>query len=243
MKNLAVLLFFGLWFFQADAQTEDFTRQPYLETLAEVDTAVVPDNIYLFIQLNERDKKDRISTEELEARMLKVLDSLHIDAAKNLTVLDYTSSYKKFFLSGTKIIKSKMYSLLVHDAQTVEKLMSGLERAGISNVAIDRVEYSKADQLLLELKAQAVAKAKRIADKMVEPLQQKVGKAIYITDVYYGRESIEQALSGRVAGARMGLRGIISPSIYGQRAESEEVVLDIKKIKFKATVKVIFVLE
>ena len=243
MKNLAVLLFFGLWFFQADAQTEDFTRQPYLETLAKVDTAVVPDNIYLFIQLNERDKKDRISTEELEARMLKVLDSLHIDAAKNLTVLDYTSSYKKFFLSGTKIIKSKMYSLLVHDAQTVEKLMRGLERAGISNVAIDRVEYSKTDQLLLELKAKAVAKAKRIAEKMVEPLQQKVGKAIYITDVYYGRESIEQALSGRVAGARMGLRGIISPSIYGQRAESEEVVLDIKKIKFKATVKVIFVLE
>lgn len=243
MKNLAILLFFGLWFFQADAQTEDFTRQPYLETLAEVDTAVVPDNIYLFIQLNERDKKDRISTEELEARMLKVLDSLHIDAAKNLTVLDYTSSYKKFFLSGTKIIKSKMYSLLVHDAQTVEKLMSGLERAGISNVAIDRVEYSKTDQLLLELKAKAVAKAKRIADKMVEPLQQKVGKAIYITDVYYGRESIEQALSGRVAGARRGLRGIISPSIYGQMAESEEVVLDIKKIKFKAKVKVIFVLE
>ena len=238
MKRIGFFVFFGLWFFQAQAQTGDFIRQPYLETMAKVDTAVAPDRIYLFINLNEKDSRDKKSTEELEALMLKVLDSLNIDVKNDLSLLDYTSNFKKYFLNGRKILKSKKYYLLVHDVQTLEKVMTGLERVGISNVFIDKVEYSKSEQLLMTLRAKAVAKAKRIAEKMVEPLHQKIGKAIYITDVVIDNESIARALSGRVAGLSGGIRGVLS---YDQRAEEEEI-LEFKKIKFAVAVNVIFVI-
>jgi hypothetical protein len=166
MKNILLVLF-GLLTLQAIAQNKNFIDQPFLETVAEVDTLVTPDKIHLVIILNENDNRNRKSTEELEASMLSVLNSLKIDLEKNLSLLDYTSNFKKYFLSGQKVLKTKMFSLLVSDAQTVGKVVVGLERVEISNVSISRTEYSKSDRLLLEMKLKAIGKAKQHAEKNV----------------------------------------------------------------------------
>lgn len=71
-----------------------------------------------------------------------------------------------------------------------------MENLGISNANIDRTEYSKSEELILELKGKAVAKTKKIAEKLAKPLGQKVGKAIYISDTHheYYRDSEEVLL-------------------------------------------------
>jgi len=235
MKNILLILI-GFITIQTFAQNKNFIDQPFMETIAEIDTLVTPDKIHLVIMLNEEDNRNRKSTEELEASMLRVLNSLKIDLEKNLSLLDYSSDFKKYFLSGQKILKTKMYSLIVNDAQTVGKVMAGLEREEISNVSITKTEYSESDQLLLNLKAKAILKAKKNAEKMVQPLNQKIGKAIYISDLETA--SITSQLQGKVAGVQ--IRGY--SSIYGSRAK-EDIVIDFEKMKFSTKVKVKFIIE
>ena len=236
MKNIGIYILFGFLSLQTFAQSKNFIDQPFLETVAEIDTLVVPDRIHLVIILNEEDNRNRKSTEELEASMLRVLNSLKIDLEKNLSLLDYSSDFKKYFLSGQKVLKTKMYSLIVDDAKTVGKVIAGLEREEISNVSITKTEYSKSDQLLLDLRAKAISKAKQNAEKMVESLNQKIGKAIYISDLE--TESITSQLQGKVAGVQ--IRGY--SSIYGNRAQ-EDIVIDFEKMKFSTKVKVKFIIE
>jgi len=236
MKNIGFLIIFVLLTLQTFAQNKNFIDQPFLETVAEIDTLVTPDKIHIVIILNEKDNRDRKSTEELEASMLRVLNSLKINLEKDLSLLDYSSDFKKYFLSGQKVLKTKMYSLIVNDAQTIGKVMAGLEREGISNVSISKTEYSKSDQLLFDLKSKAILKAKQNAEKMIEPLNQKVGKAIYISDLE--TESITSQLQGKVAGVQ--IRGY--SSIYGSR-EQEDIVIDFEKMMFSTKVKVKFIIE
>jgi uncharacterized protein len=236
MKYIGIYVLFGFLSPHTFGQSKNFIDQPFLETVAEIDTLVIPDKIHLLIILNEEDNRNRKSTEELETSMLRVLDSLQIDLEKNPSVLDYSSDLKRYFLSGQKILKAKMYSLIVKDAQIVGKVLVGLELEEISNVSINKTEYSKSEQLLIDLKAKAILKAKQNAEKMVEPLNQKIGKAIYISDLE--SESITHQLQGKVAGVQ--IRGV--SSIYGNRA-GEPMMIDFEKMKFTSKVNVKFIIE
>ena len=190
----------------------------------------------MLIILNEEDSRNKKSTEELETDMVKVLNSLDIDLEKDLSLLDYNSEFKKYFFSGQKILKAKVYTLVVKDAKTVGSVMAGLEGQGISNVSINKTEYTKAEELLLALKTKAIKKARLNAEKLVEPLGQKLGKAIYITDQEGG--SISRRLQGKALGYSVGS----TSSLYGNSAP-EEMLLEFDKMKFSAKVLLKFKLE
>lgn len=234
MKKILILTIL-LIFSKSFSQSKNFIDQAYLETEAEVDTLIVPDKIYLTITLNESDTKNKKSTEELENSMHKVLKSLNIDTEKDLSLVDFSSDLKKYLFSSQNILKTKMYSLLLRDAVTAGKVLAELEKVDISNVAIEKTEYSKAEQLLINLKVKAIKKAKESAEKMAQPLNQKIGKAIYISDL---TSSIPNQLQGKVAGIQ--IRGV--SSIYGAR-ESEPILIEFNKIKFSSKVSVKFILD
>ncbi len=180
-------LFFGLLLVcqLSMAQTKNFIDQPYLETTAKVDTLVQPDIIYLNILIREKDERNRISVEEMEAGMIRKLKSLGIDTEKQLTLSDLGSNFKKYFLKQKDIMKDKAYELKVFNSQTAGQVLVGLEEIGISNVNLDRAEYSKMEELKLELKSKAMAKAGKQAEYLLRPLNQKAVKAIHITDKFY----------------------------------------------------------
>lgn len=71
---------------------------------------------------------------------------------------------------------------------------------------------------------------------MVAPLNQKIGKAIYISDLETA--SITSQLQGKVAGIQ--IRG--TSSIYGSRA-SEDIMIDFEKMEFSSKVNVKFIIE
>ena len=177
------------------SQTKNFLDLPYIETSAKVDTLVVPDKIYLNIMITEKDTKGKISVEELENKMNEKLKSLGIATEKQLTLNDLSSNYKKYFLKQQDIQKSKNYTLIVYNAKTAGKVIIRLEEIEISNVTLEKTEYSKAEEMILTLKSKAILKAKNQAIAMTKPLNQKVGNAIYISDY----NNISNMLSGRVA--------------------------------------------
>ena len=234
-KSFLIFVMFFVWnLFSAQ---KNFLDQPYIEVGASVDTLVVPDRIYVSITLNEADSKNKKSVEEQEKQLETILKKLKINTDKDLSVLDYSSNFKKYFLRGQNILKTKRYSLLVKDAYTLANVLISLEEAGISNTGVEKVEYSKSKELLLELKSEAVKRSRITADKLVKPLNQKVGKALYISDTNYG------GIGDYEVYAQMDL----SPesTTYKKEGASEEFLrkLDIKKIKFSTTVYVKYQLD
>ena len=232
-KSFLIFVMFFVWnLFSAQ---KNFLDQPYIEVGATVDTLVVPDRIYVSITLNEADSKNKKSVEEQEKQLETILKQLNTD--KDLSVLDYSSNFKKYFLRGQNILKTKRYSLLVKDAYTLANVLISLEEAGISNTGVEKVEYSKSKELLLELKSEAVKKSRITADKLVKPLNQKVGKALHISDTNYGGERYEE----------FALMADISPESksYKKEGASEDFLrkLDFQKIKFSTTVYVKYQLD
>ena len=89
------------------AQPQDENHIPYIETSAEADSLVVPDEIYLSIHLREIDDRNKLSVEDLEKRLLQTLQELNIDIEKQLKLADLSSNIKSYFLRRKDIKKSK----------------------------------------------------------------------------------------------------------------------------------------
>ncbi|WP_396188141.1 SIMPL domain-containing protein [Flavobacterium sp.] len=233
MKKL-FLTILVLTFSKTFSQTKNFIDQPYVETSAKVDTLVIPDRIYLNISITEKDTKGKISVEELETKMNEKLKSLGIVTEKQLTLNDLSSNYKKYFLKQQDILKNKNYTLLVNNAKIAGRVIVALEEIEISNVVLEKTEYSKAEEMIMTLKSEAIIKAKNQAIAMTKPLNQKVGNAIFISDF----SNIVNMLSGRVAGIQ--IRGARS---LEEKDKYEPVNIEFEKIKIETEVKVTFKLE
>ena len=179
-KILALLLLISA--IPVFSQTKNFIDQPYVETTAKADTLVVPDRIYLRILITEKDSKDKHSVEEQEKKMIAGLKSLGIDTEKDLALEDLSSNFKKYFLRSKDILKSKMYMLKVNDAATAGRVIVKLESLKISNVDIDRLEYSRKEEVSMQMRSKAILKAKKQAELLAEPLGQHAGPALFISD-------------------------------------------------------------
>lgn len=227
MNKSFLILFFALMQHFIYGQ-KNFLDQPYLETSAYADTLVTPNRIYLSININEADSKNKKSVEIQEKEMENALKKLGINTEKDLVLLDLASNFKNYFLKGQNVLKSKGYELLVKDAVSTGKVLIALENIGIANSYISRTEHSNAEQIYMDLKRQAVAKTKIIAQKMVQPLGQKVGKAVHISDVNdYGGYA-----QYRMKESRM----------HGASADEDPINIEVKKIKFEAQVSVKYLL-
>jgi hypothetical protein len=155
-----------------------------LETTAKVDSLVKPDRIYLSILIQEKEDRDRTSLEKQEREMAAVLENLGIDLKKQLKIEDLASNYKKYFLRKKSVLKSKAYELVVYDGLSASKVLVHLEAKGISNVQMTKTAYSKTEALKLILRSKAILKAKAQGVSLTKPLEQTLGKAIYISDKY-----------------------------------------------------------
>ena len=185
MKNYLTVAFFIAITFIGFSQTKNFIDQPYLETTAKVDSLVKPDRIYLSILIQEKEDRDKTSVETQEQLLADVLENLNIDLKKQLKIKDLASNYKKYFLKKKSVLKSKAYELVVYDGLTASNVLIRLEAQGISNVRLTKTKYSKTEALKMTLRSKAILKAKAQATALVSPLDQQIGKAIFISDKYY----------------------------------------------------------
>ncbi|MEI6865627.1 SIMPL domain-containing protein [Flavicella sp.] len=232
MRKLALLIIVGFITISTYAQTKSFIDQPYLDITVKVDSLVFPDRIYLNIILKEEDLKGKITLETLETKLKNLLKKNGVNIAKDLTVLDMRSNYKKYFLREKEILKMKMFSLLLHEASTAANIFVAMEESGISNVSLEKTEYSKKEELEINLKVKAIVKAKKHALVLANALGQKVGKAIYVldrnqnTNIYYRNVYNEQIPIGTT-----------------NEIKDKKIEIEFQKIKFESTVSVKFKLE
>lgn len=212
------------------AQSKNFLDTPYLETSSQVDTLVTPDKIYLSIIIQEKDTKGRVSVEEQENQMAERFKAMGIDLEEQLVIKDMGSNFKKYFLRQKEVLKSKQYSLVVYSGKELGEVMAALEQLEIANTNIEKTEYSKMEELELELRTKAVKKALQKAEALTKPLGQKVGMAIHIADnsQYYPRYNQAPMMEMKAVSSDMG--------------QAQPLDIDFEKISVETTVNVKFAL-
>lgn len=208
MKWIALVscLFLGWGICGAQSGEKNFIDQNYIEVTGTAEMEIVPDEIYLKIVLSEKDKGKK-SLEEMEKEMLSILKKAGIDVRKDLLIKDLSSDFKSYFLKRTAIQTEKEYQLCLHGADKVGTLLVELEKAGISNISVDRVDHSQLEKFRREVKVNAVKAAKEKADAFAEAVGQKAGRALYIGESgggYYSRAAVNASFmtdSGMAEGA------------------------------------------
>ena len=74
----------------------------------------------------------------------------------------------------------KNINCLVHDAKTAGKVFIELQKLGISNASINRVENSKITDYRREVKIAAIKAAQEKAKALALAINQDIGRAIYV---------------------------------------------------------------
>jgi uncharacterized protein YggE len=212
------------------AQTGDknFIDQNYIEVIGKSEMEITPDLIYLKVLLNEKDTKNKISIPELESKMIEKLKEIGIDIAKNLLVKDISSNFKYYLLTKNEILLSKEYQILVNSGKTASQVFLELEKIGISNVSIDRLENSNIVQFRKDVKVNAIKSAKEKAESLTSALNQSVGRAIFI-------QEIENNFNNSRASNSIMIRGV-SSNIYGAKASSSALDFDFEKIMIEYSI-------
>lgn len=227
------LLFISSIGFSQNGQ-KNFIDQPYIEVTGQVETEITPDEIYLGISLNERDKRGKISIEEQENKMLYKLKALGINIETQLSILDFDGYYQRKFLAEDKMTKIKNYQLIINDGETLAKVYQQLDEIDISNISINRVSHSNIEKFKRDTKIKAIKVAKEKASEYAVALNQTIGKAIYVKEIQpnnYGSNSSNNVI----------IRGY--SSLYGNRAVQQKFEnLTINKITLTEKVLVKFIL-
>lgn len=212
------------------AQTgqKNFIDQNFIEVTGKSEMEITPDLIYLKIFINEKDGKSKLSLPEREKTMISVLKEIGVDVTKDLTIKDMSSNFKFYFLAKSDILLSKEYQLLVRDGKTAGKVFIELEKIGISNVSIDRLDNSKIEQYRKEVKIDAIKAAKAKAESLAGAISQSIGRAIYVQEL---ETNLRNGLPG--ASNSIMIRGYVSGI---SSTDSQQPDVDFEKTKIEYSI-------
>lgn len=236
MRHILIIGFI-LFTVQLFAQpSKNFIDQNYIEVQGKAEIELTPDVLYLNIRIDERDFKDKKSLEKKENELVSVIRAYDIDPETDLLINNMSSQFHKYLFRGNKVLKARSYQLKITDISVVSNLMIDLEKKDISNININKTEYSKIEDAKIELRVSAMKHSKDIANKMTAAIGQKIGKAIHVVDQYqyvdhYRYARAESAMMSRDAGM-MNKQDIV-----------ETTPLNVRPIKLQTTVSVKYLLD
>lgn len=188
MKKSLVMILLVSFIAPLSAQvgTKNFIDFPYIEVTGKAEMEIIPDIIYLKVIIDEKDNKAKESLEALERKMLKALEEIGLDLKKDVAIIDLASNFQQHWIKKTAIRTSKEYEVLAHDGKTVGQIYLSLENLGISNITVSKLDHSQIKEYRRQVKINAVKAAKDKANDLMEAIDQKAGKAIYIQEVNRG---------------------------------------------------------
>jgi hypothetical protein len=201
------------------AQTgeKNFIDQNYIEVTGKAEIEIIPDQIYLKILLNEKEFKNKQSIVEIEKLMIDKLIEIGIETETNLAIKDFASNFQFYWLGKSDIFVTKEYQLLVNDAATAGEVFVELEKIGISNITIDKIDHSEIREFKKQVKIDAIKAAKEKAIELSTAIDQNIGRALFIVE-NDRNNYLSNTLSGKVAGV----------TIRGARSNETKQYLDIE---------------
>lgn len=227
MKKVIITLVVALISISAMAHEED--PVPFIEIKGTAEMEVTPDEVYISININEKDSKGKLSIESQQDSMVVSLKNLDIDIDKNLKVLSMASEAFR----RKDAVTSAKYELMVATPLMVERVYDALNELGINDISITKVTHSKVDEYNKELQIKALQNAKEQAKAIVKGIDQKLMKCFSIQML-----NNNSYRNPRYDNNTVVIRGMSSNGAGTGSAQK----LDFKKIKLEASVLAKFVI-
>lgn len=171
---------------------KNFLDVGYVEVSGTAKMEVVPDRICLRIVINETDSKGKIAVHNQEQDMISALKTIQgINITEDLTMKDLESKFKYRKVLDNQIFLSKEYELVVKSGKTASEVITKLEKTGISNISLLKIDHSQIEQFRRTVLENAIKEAKAKASSLAESIGQSIGKAIHINErqVYMANRS------------------------------------------------------
>lgn len=214
------------------SQEKNFIDQNYMEVTGKADLEVVPDEIYIRINLSENESKGKISLDQQENEMFRRLESLNLDLEKNLVMQDQSADLRTFFLRKDAVLGTKTYLLKVSTATQVGQVFRTLAEMGVSDMNIERTDVSNMDELRQKVRAAAAVAARQNAEVLAQAVGRQAGKALYIQDYSYNARPYSNVMLAKSSAA-------LDSAMSG----GTQVSLEFEKIKIEHSVMIRFALE
>ncbi len=229
LKKITVLILLALPILSMAQVSKNFIDQNYIEVQGQAEKDIVPDEIFIQINIDESDYKGRTNLSEFEQSMFDALSELGLDVEKSLKVKDMASSFEEYWLKKTDIQKSKSYELKVSTAGMASKVFREMEKIGISNLRINRVDHSNIDDFRNQVKINAVKNGKEKAEMLAKAVDQEIGRALFMREMenFYRPVNSQVLMSARA----------------GSMKEAKEPEIQFKKIHLEYSVQIYFELK
>ncbi|WEK35372.1 MAG: SIMPL domain-containing protein [Candidatus Pseudobacter hemicellulosilyticus] len=196
---------------------------------------IVPDEIYVVIDLKEYEKKgnktslEKIKTDFLEkCRSIGLADSLiSIASYDGYTANPWLTKRKK----KEEMNASISYQIKFTNSRKMDELVNLLDDDATQNFRIVRTWHSKMTEYRKQLKIQAVKEAKEKAVYLAEAINEKVYNAIKIVEP-------QDIMVQPYRGSQAMLSNVVMDAKY--KADVYDSGIDFKKIKLRFEVEVVF---
>lgn len=236
MNRFIFLSLIVLFFVGAKAQS---VTNPYPKTITVTGSSemeIVPDEIYVNVDLKEYDKKGqgKISIDKIRQDFLTAVRSLGI-ADSNISVAAYDGYNNPWLRKKNKkdeLYASITYQVKLKTAAQVDQLVDKLDDNATQNFYISKTSHSRLEEFKKNLKIQAVKAAKEKAAYLAEAINEQIGAAVTINEPmeYYQP----------YVGAGYANKRVMSAEV--DQSGNDQPQADFKKMKLKYDVTVVFAL-
>ncbi|SHM98239.1 SIMPL domain-containing protein [Polaribacter sp. KT 15] len=180
MKQLTFLflLFLSSFILSQNSNLEN----SYIEVLGSSVKKVVPNEIYLDIFLKERiEKGKKLNLETLENQLKNALINIDI-SAENLFISDVNAVISKTGWFTKEMFSTAKYTLKVSSPKKLKSFFNCLDELKITQVNITKATHSKLTELKKENKIAAIKAAKEKAYYLLDAINEKLGKPVFIKE-------------------------------------------------------------
>src|SRR6266542_2216331 len=163
--------------------------QRTISVMGSSETEVVPDEIYVQVDLREYNKKngEKVDINSIKNNFLAACKSIGL-SDKDVTVQSYQGYDNNYWWMKKKkkenpdLKASISYSIKVSKVDMLDALVDKMDDEATQNFFIAKATYSKMDELKKDMKIAAVKATKDKAIYLSEAIGEHVGQAININD-------------------------------------------------------------
>jgi uncharacterized protein YggE len=172
-----------------EATSQEVSKQRTINVSGLAEMEIVPDEIYVRIDLREYDKKGggKVDIESIKNDFLKAAISIGIKDT-DITVQGYQGwdgsfwIYKKNKKKNPDLKAGITYQVKVSTTTKMDELVQKLDDEATQGFFISRVSHSRLQQFKKDLKIEAVKSAKEKAAYLANAINEKAGQAITINE-------------------------------------------------------------
>jgi uncharacterized protein len=239
MKKLLTSMFALVTLLSTHAFSQETIKQKTINVSGIAEMEVVPDEIYVLVELREYDKKGggKIDIDAIKNDFLKAALGVGIPQT-DISVQSYQGwdgnywIYKKNKKKNPDLKASITYQVKLATTKKMDELVQKLDDEATQNFYISRVSHSKLDEFKKQLKIQAVKAAKEKAIYLAEAIGEKAGEALTINEPNEINIYPQPVFANRMMKAQ---------AMEADQSAAPEV--DFKKIKLRFEVNAVFALK